>query len=61
MVSNLSKSEIEKCREYLRRAKPYTDEELQKIGFDGKSDPDRMLSTTAKKLLDSYLEEYLQK
>ena len=58
MASNLSKSEINKCREYLKKAEPYTLEELAEIGFDGKSDPDRMLATTAKHLLDAYLKDH---
>lgn len=49
---NLTKEEIDMYREYLKKAKPYTQEEFNELEFDGEYDPDRMNVTTANIILN---------
>lgn len=49
---NLTKEEIDMYREYLKKAKPYTQEEFNELEFDGEYDPDRMDATTANIILN---------
>lgn len=39
-------------REYLKKAKPYTQEEFNELEFNGEYDPDRMDATTANIILN---------
>ena len=50
--SDFSKEDIELCWEWYRAAKPYSEEEIEKIPFDSpKWLDERMQATTAKEVL----------
>lgn len=54
MSDFLTSDEIAKYRKQFKRGKPYTQEEIDALPFDGECDFDRWLATIAEDVLTSY-------
>ena len=50
----LTADEIEELKNNLKRAVPYTEEEINALSYDGPLDLERDIATNSKDLLDRY-------
>lgn len=51
MGYDITRSDIDRWRKYVKQAVPYTDEEFNNLPYDGPEEPERDQATTALRLL----------